>query len=113
MSAGYHEFFIEQGETFSSNVSLGNINNTIYDLSSYTAKGDIRRSYWSEDVSASFDISIDANNGVISVSLDANTTQSLVHSKYIYDLFLKHDVTGDRSKVLEGYVYIDRSVTKV
>lgn len=113
MSAGYLELYIEQGETFSANVSLDQINGSPYDLSSYTVRGDIRKSYWSANVSAAFITSIDDSNGTIGLYLSANTTQNLSYGKYVYDIFLTDTITNHRSKVLEGMVFVDPSATKI
>jgi hypothetical protein len=113
MSAGYLDLFIEQGEDFSASISLDNYNNTIFNLNNYIAKADISQSYWSANTTASFSTVIDANNGIVTISLDADTTQTLIRSKYVYDLFLTNSLGGERSKVLEGMIYIEPSVTKI
>lgn len=113
MSAGYLELFIEQGETFSANVSLDQINGSVYDLSNYTVKSDIKKSYWSSNISASFITSIDETDGAIGLYLLANTTQSLISGRYVYDIFLTNTLTNERSKVLEGIIFVEPSATKI
>lgn len=113
MSAGYLELFLEQGETFSANVSLDQINGSAYDLSNYTAKSDIKKSYWSSNTSASFITSIDDTDGTIGLYLSANTTQRLTSGRYVYDIFLTDTLTNSRSKVLEGILFVEPSATKI
>lgn len=113
MSSGYLELFIEQGETFSANVSLDKINGSPYDLTNYTAKSDIRKSYWSANTSASFVTSIDDSDGTIGLYLSANTTQTLASGRYVYDIFLTDTNTNYRSKVLEGIIFVEPSATKI
>lgn len=113
MPAGYLELFIEQGETFSANVSLDKLNGSPYDLADYAVKSDIRKSYWSANTSASFVTSIDDDTGTIGLYLAANTTQNLSSGRYVYDIFLTDSNTNQRSKVLEGIIFVDPSATKI
>jgi len=114
MSSGYLDLFIEQGEDFSANISLTALNSASYNLSSYSVRSDIRRSYWSEDATASFTTELidGGNDGEISISLDSETTQSLTASKYVYDVFLINNSSNSKSKILQGTVYVDPSSTK-
>lgn len=113
MSAGYLELFIEQGETFSADVSLDQINGTPYDLSNYTAKSEIRKSYWSADVSATFVTTLNLESGTIGLELSANTTQTLSSGKYVYDIFLTSTTNNKRFKILEGIIFVEPSATKI
>jgi hypothetical protein len=113
MSAGYLELFIEQGESFSANVTLDSLNGSVYNLYDFTAKSEIRKSYWSANTSASFSTSINVELGMVGLGLSANTTQRLSSGKYVYDVFLTHSVNGNRFKVLEGILFVDPSSTKI
>lgn len=113
MSAGYLELFLEQGETFSANVSLDQINGSPYNLMNYIVKSDIRKSYWSANTSATFTSTINISDSTIGLFLDANTTQNLSSGRYVYDVFLTDTVTNVRSKVLEGIVFVEPSATKI
>lgn len=113
MSVGYLELFLEQGEAFSANVTLDSVNGSIYDLNNYEAKSQIRKSYWSANTSAEFVANVVGDLGIISISLDANTTQTLTSSRYVFDIFIV-DVSDQRyrSKVLEGLIFVQPSATK-
>lgn len=113
MAAGYLDLFIEQGETFSANVSLDAFNGTAFNLSEYAAKGEIRKSHWSENYSALFGTSISANTGTINLRLSAQTTQNLDSGRYVYDVFITNTNTSDRTKVLEGILFLEASSTKI
>ncbi len=113
MSAGYLELFIEQGEYFSANVTLDTTNGSFYDLTNYTAKSQIRKSYWSESISAEFNTSVEGDSGIIKISLDSNTTQTLTSSRYVYDIFIVDTNNSNmKTKVLEGLIFVDPSATK-
>lgn len=116
MSSGYLELFIDQGESFSANIELSAINKSAYNLSTYSAQCDLKKSYWSENTTASFNTQIlnDGVNGIIHLSMNANTTQSLSSSRYVYDLFITNPLdTDNRKKVLSGIVYVEPSVTRI
>lgn len=114
MAAGYLELFLEQGESFSVDITLDAINGSPYDLSDFAVKSQIRKSHWSIDTTAVFDSSISANgsNGIITLSLPATTTQSIESGRYVYDVFLTNS-SNNRSKVLEGILFVDPSSTKI
>lgn len=116
MSAGYLELFVEQGEDFSISVTLDSLNGSPYSLANTSVKSQIRKSHWSQDVSATFN-SVVLNNaqGILELSLPANTTQDLRPGRYVYDVFLTANtgVSNTRSKVLEGIVSIEPSSTKI
>lgn len=114
MAAGYLELFIEQGDSFAADITLDSINGSPFDLSNYSIKSDIRKSHWSANTTLSFSSSISGNGstGIITLSLDAANTQLLISSRYVYDVFLTNNSNNDRSKVLEGVIYVDPSVTK-
>lgn len=114
MAAGYLELFLEQGESFSVDIALDALNGSPYDLSDFTVKSQIRKSHWSTDTTAIFDASISANgtDGVITLSLDAPITQNVESGRYVYDVFLTNS-SNNRSKVLEGILFVDPSSTKL
>lgn len=113
MSAGYLEFFIEQGEDFSVDITLDSINGNTYNLMSYSVKSEIRKSHWSANTVASFNAQIsDPILGIVHLSLSANTTQNIPYGRYVYDVFLT--TSGNtRSKIVGGIIYIDPSSTKI
>lgn len=113
MAAGYLELYIEQGESFSANISLVGTNESSYNLATYSAKSDIRKSYWSETITASFDTFINVGSGDVVISLRSNTSQEITAGRYVYDLFLMDASSNTRSKILEGILFIEPSATKI
>jgi hypothetical protein len=112
MSAGYLELFLEQGEDFSVDITLDSINNSPYDISNYSVKSQIRKSYWSANTTAQFNTTITSNN-VLTISLTSPVTQNVASGRYVYDVFLTSRVSNTRSKILEGILYVDPSSTKI
>lgn len=115
MATGYLELFLQQGETFSIDITLDSLNGLPYNLADYTAKSEIRKSWWSANSTASFATEIydNGSEGIIKLSLDAPITQNVSSGKYVYDVFITDSTTQTRSKILEGILFVDPSSTKI
>ena len=115
MSAGYLELYLEQGENYSITITLDGLNGYPYNLTNSNVKSDIRKSHWSANVTASFSANIaNAELGLLTLSLPANTSQEIKSGRYVYDVFVTDTVNpSNRSKVLEGIVHVEPSATKI
>lgn len=115
MATGYLDLFVEQGEDFTADISIDGINGIPFDLSNYSAKSQVRASHWSANTSATFNTEIisDPPGGRLIISLNAQTTQNLKAQRYVYDIFLTESTSNTRSKILEGTLYVDPSVTRI
>ena len=98
---------IDQGATFNTVVNLTDDSGNPLNLSGYTAQAELRTSYASIN-SISFGIAL--SNGQIALSLNAATTSILTRPRYVYDVVLT-DSYNNITRVLEGVVYVDPSVT--
>lgn len=118
------EFF--QGSTFNLNLTVKNSNGTLKDLTSHTARMQIRPTYNSSTVAESLttsngEITINTSNSVLSLELSASRTANITvdlnsgnfppRSKYVYDLELI-DSDSKVSKLLFGEVTIYGEVTR-
>jgi hypothetical protein len=112
MAAAYQELFLEQGTTFTTNITLDDIDGVPYDLTGTTAKSQIRKSYYSANTTAEFTITINTpTDGTILLSLGANTTANIAAGRYVYDVAIK-DTANTVTRVLEGIVNVIPQVTK-
>ena len=112
MAAAYQELFLEQGTTFTTNITLDDIDGVPYDLTGVTAKSQIRKSYYSANTTAEFTTTINIpNTGIILLSLDAPTTANIAAGRYVYDVAIK-DTANTVTRVLEGIVNVIPQVTK-
>lgn len=100
---------IDQGSYFETTVTLKE-DGVGLDLTKYTGAGQIRRSYES-NTAYDFDIGL-SNNGVVTISLDANTSNNMEYGRYTYDVELTDNITGKTSRIIEGYVTIKPGVTR-
>ena len=112
MAAGYLELYIEQGEDFSVNITLDNLNGEPYNLTNINIKSDIRKSYWSSNVAASFSANV-ANTqlGVLNLSLPANTSTVMRSGRYVYDVEID-DGAGEVTRIFEGIITVLPNVTR-
>lgn len=101
---------IDQGSTFSTDLSLTDENGDPLVLTGYTANSQIRKWYTSSNTSAVFSVSIDTNNAIITLGLTANQTSNLVAGRYVYDVELNDG--AEVSRIVEGVVTVTPQVTR-
>ncbi|AGE60395.1 L-shaped tail fiber protein assembly [Pelagibacter phage HTVC008M] len=111
--AAITNLLIEQGANFSSTITLFNDDDTVFNLTDYTAAGQIRKSYSSSSASATFSIafSADRSAGQITLSLTPTQTAALEEGRYVYDI----EVTSSDSvvtRVIQGTVTVSPNVTR-
>ena len=112
MAAGYQELYLEQGTTFTTSITLDDVDGVPFDLTDIEAKSQIRKSYYSANSTAEFIIQItDPPAGTIFMKLDANTTTSIAAGRYVYDVAIK-DSANTVTRVLEGIVNVLPQVTR-
>lgn len=112
MAAAYQELFLEQGTTFTTNITLDDVDGVPFDLTGVTAKSQIRKSYYSSNTTAEFAVNINSpQTGVILLSLDAPTTANIAAGRYVYDVAIR-DTANTVTRVLEGIVNVIPQVTK-
>lgn len=116
MPAGKYDITIEQGATFSLVLSWKDSQGNPIDLTGYTAKMDVRRSYSSSDTLLSLrtngeGIQIQELNGKINLSASAELTEKLPPVSAVYDLELTSP-GGIVTRLLEGRVVISPEITR-
>jgi hypothetical protein len=111
MAAGYQELFLEQGTDFTTSITLDDVNGDPYNLTGFTAKSQMRKSYYSTNATAQFTITIPIPiTGVLNMSLPSANTANIAAGRYVYDVAIK-DSTNNVSRVLEGIVNVLPRVT--
>ena len=108
--ATVYNLTIDQGSTFSTSIIVSDDVGVARDLNSYSARGQLRRSY-SSTSNVSFTINInDPDNGEFTVSLSADQTANLKYGRYVYDIEIYNG--GSVERILEGIVTVYPEVTK-
>jgi hypothetical protein len=111
MAAGYQDQYLEQGTTFTSEITLDDAYGNPFNLSGFTVASQARRTYYSTNTAIVFNASItDANNGVIRISANSATTANVAAGKLVYDVII---TTGNTvTRVLEGQIFVSPRVTR-
>ena len=101
---------VDQGTHFSTTISIANMDDEAIDLTGYSAAAQIRKHYSSSN-SVNFGVSIDAQQGDLTLTLTPAQTNAMVPGRYVYDV----EVTNSSnvvSRVVEGIVTINPGVTR-
>lgn len=109
--AEYVELTIDQGATYNNTINVTDANGVGIDLTGYTTRSEMRKSYYST-TSYPFTLSfINAANGSISMIMSAANTAILSPGRYVYDVEIE-DPTGNITRIFEGIVAVLPNVTK-
>jgi hypothetical protein len=114
MPAGYQDLFLEQGTTFTTQLTLNDVTGVPYDLNNFTVKSQARTSYYAANATIIFVSSVfDANNGIIQLLADSTVTSNVSpRQKLVYDVIIKDNTSNTVTRVLEGQIFISPAVTK-
>ena len=103
--------YIDQGTDYTITVDVTDSARDILDLTDYTATAQIRKTYTSSSLSATFTTSIAAVAGQVTISLTDTQTSALEAGRYVYDLNIESG-TGVKTRVIEGQAVITPGVTR-
>lgn len=101
---------IDQGTTFSTDLTLTDENGDALNLIGYSANSQVRKWYTSSNAAAVFATSINNVSGVVTLSLTANQTSNLVAGRYVYDVEINDGVAT--SRIVEGIITVTPQVTR-
>jgi hypothetical protein len=110
--AAKQDLYIDQGTTFNTNLTLTDVNGNPMNLTGYTAYSQMKKWYSSTaNATFTFTTSIpNPNNGVITMSVNANVTSTMWPGRYVYDIDIV-DPNNNVTRVVEGFVTISPGVT--
>ena len=100
---------IDQGATFNTTYTIHDALDEPIDFTGFTANSQIRKAYSSSN-SYTFDVAL-SNNGLVTLSMNAATTNSIVAGRYVYDVEVE-SLSGIRSRIVEGIVTVTPQVTR-
>jgi hypothetical protein len=111
MSAGTHNFTLEQGTTFSKTITVKQDGSAL-NLSGYTVRSQMRSTHDSSSVALSFTASVsDASNGKITISANDTQTSAVEEGIYVYDLEMESTL-GVVTRLIQGKVTVTPEVTR-
>jgi hypothetical protein len=113
MAAGYSDQYLEQGSTFSSQLTLTDDYGSPYNLTNFTVTSRAKKSYTTANVAFNLTTQItNANNGIITLSLSAAASANIPYGKYVYDVIVATP-SNVISRILEGQIFVSPGVTGV
>lgn len=102
---------IDQGSTFSTLITCTGPDGVALNLTGYTVRGQIRRSYSSANAIL-FTCTVDtALEGIIKIALTADQTGAIKAQRYVYDIEIVAANT-EVTRVVEGQIEISPRVTQ-
>ena len=108
--ATYSNIYIDQGATYSSVIELKDSNGLPLDLTGYSARAQIRKSYSSRSAIKFTTAIATPANGNIEISLTAAQTRDMKSGRYLYDVEVYNN-TGHVIRVQEGQVEVSPGIT--
>jgi hypothetical protein len=110
----YANIPIDQGTDFSSVISVLGADGLAYDLTGYTARGQIRKSYTSSN-SVTFTCAVQSpgTEGKIQLTLTSAQTGAMKAGRYLFDIEIVEIATGAVSRVVQGQVEVNPRVTHI
>lgn len=113
MVPGKYNILCPQGSTFNLTMNYF-VDDAPVDLTTYTAKMQVRESHSSENVvtelSTDNDLITLSDLGVITLTIPDETTANFVPKEYVYDIELM--VSGTVSRIIEGKFVVTPEVTR-
>jgi hypothetical protein len=114
MSAGKHNFYCEQGATFSSLLTWKDQDGDPINVTGYSAAMQVRSKPCTDPIltltSSNGKIALGGALGTITLTLAATETDDLTPGTYIYDLELT--LSGVVTRLIEGSFTVSPEVTK-
>ena len=102
---------IDQGTTFSVTITVTDDTGSARNLTNYTARSQMRRSYYTTANTAFTANHLSPSDGTISLDLSASQTSALKAGRYVYDVELVSN-TATVERIIEGIVTIYPEVTR-
>lgn len=110
--ATVYNLAVDQGTDFSTTIDVNDDTGSARDLSGYTARAQLRRSYHSVSNTA-FTITINnPSEGEVVISLSNAVTSNLRYGRYVYDVELVKTSDSTVERILEGIITVYPEVTK-
>ena len=112
--AAVANLIIDQGSTFTSDITVKDANNNAFNLTGYTVEAKLAKGYSSTRTRTSMTgtIAADATTGVITLSLTAAQTAALdAPERYVYDVEITQTSSGAVTRVIEGIITVRPNVT--
>ena len=101
---------IEQGADFASSFTITNSDGSVYNLLNNVATARLKK-YTESTTSYDFSTSITVSTGQITLTMTDEVTSTIPSGRYYYDILLTNNVTGLKTRVIEGMALVTASIT--
>lgn len=104
---------IDQGATFSSDVTVKDANGNPFDLTGYTASAKMAKGYASTKTRKAITCIVngDPTTGIVTISMTADETSVCDEGRYVYDLEILQTSSSTITRVIEGIITVRPQVT--
>lgn len=110
--AAISNLFVDQGSDFATIVTVLSATGAPLNLSGYTVKSQMRKSYQSSQAfSFSAEVYV-ASAGEIKLSMTAAQSEIIPAGRWLYDVEITETSTGARRRVVEGIVEVTPQITQ-
>ena len=109
--ADFVELTLEKGATFSSQITVKDDQGIEQNLTGYTARSQMRKSYYA---TSKYDFTVVVSApviGLITMSMTAANTSNITPGRYVYDVEIENN-SGDVTRIFEGIVTVLPNVTR-
>lgn len=101
---------IDQGASFSSDITVTNTDGDAVDLTGFTAEAKLAKSHGATQTSFTTSIT-NASGGIITISLNDSQTSALeAPSRYVYDVYITKTADSTVTRVIEGVITVSPEV---
>ena len=101
---------VDAGATFTRQYVYTNTDGSVFDLTGYTARAQVRTDYTAATATIDVNPSIDTATGTISLTFSASQTALLTNTQYVWAMELTKSPTVIR--LVEGQVIVSLEVVK-
>ena len=104
---------IDQGATFSSDVTVKDANGNPFDLTGYTASAKMAKGYASTKTRKAITCIVNGEptTGIVTISMTADETSVCDEGRYVYDLEILQTSSSTITRVIEGIITVRPQVT--
>ena len=104
---------VDQGTSFTSDVTVKDANGNAFDLTGYTANAKMAKGFASTRTRTTITTTIaaDATSGVVTLSLSSTVSAGLDAERYVYDLEITQTSSGNVTRVIEGIITVRPQVS--
>lgn len=111
MAAGTYNFVLDQGATFTRQLTVKE-NGSAMNLTGYSVASKMRSTHDTSTVAGTFTCTIsNASGGIITISMTSSTTAAIEEGMYVYDLEITSS-GGTVTRLMEGSITVNPEVTR-